>query len=57
MNKIVACMATAFFINIVLIIASFLESNSASQFLRLAVILNSAGLVLSVTWLFMLKKR
>lgn len=50
-------MATAFFINIVLIIASFLESNSASQFLRLAVILNSAGLVLSVTWLFMLKKR
>lgn len=50
-------MATAFFINIVLIIASFLESNSASQFLRLAVILNSAGLVLSVTWLSMKKNR
>ena len=50
-------MAIAFFINIVLIIASFLESNSASQFLRIAAILNSVGLVLSVTWLFLNKQR
>lgn len=53
MKKIVACMATAFFINIVLTIASFLESNSTSQFLRLVFILNCIGFVLSVTWVFM----
>lgn len=46
-------MATAFFINIVLTIASFLESNSTSQFLRLVFILNCIGFVLSVTWVFM----
>jgi|GEM_PF-3185528 len=57
MKGIVVCLLTTFFINIVLIAASFFESNSTSQFLRLAVILNSVGFVLSVTWVFILKKR
>jgi hypothetical protein len=57
MKGIVVCLLTTFFINIVLIAASFFESNSTSHFLNLAVILNSVGLVLSVTWVFILKKR
>ncbi len=53
MKGSVVCLLIAFFINIVLIAASFLESNSTSQFLRLAFIFNCIGLVLSVTWVFM----
>lgn len=53
MKGIVVCLLVTFFINIVLIIAAFLESNSTSQFLRLVFILNCIGFVLSVTWVFM----
>lgn len=57
MKGIVVCLLLTFFINIALIIASFLESNSTSQFLRLAFIFNCIGLVLSVTWLLIKKHR
>ncbi|CAA0315808.1 hypothetical protein ALT785_320001 [Alteromonas infernus] len=53
MKGIVVYLLTAFFINIVLIAAAFIESNSTSHFLRLVFILNCIGFVLSVTWVFM----
>ncbi|AMJ98669.1 hypothetical protein AVL55_11120 [Alteromonas macleodii] len=56
MKGIIVCVITAFFINIVLIFATFLESSGTSQFLRLAFILNCTGLVLSISWLLMKKK-